>query len=212
MGVILSSPRQEALGIGTTHIRGGDPAPSIVIAVSYGYYPHTWGWSYHNTTYATDIYVLPTYVGVILTIRMNQIEWESTTHIRGGWSCVLQVLLMIALVLPTYVGVIPISLNTQKVGSGTTHIRGGDPRHRYDSEEKIEYYPHTWGWSWHMWDFRNKKSVLPTYVGVILTKGLLHSSVLRTTHIRGGDPIPPYTHNLHSVYYPHTWGWSLLLH
>ena len=132
---------------GTTHIRGGDPNRIVLEKDKEPYYPHTWGWSYLSNHFLQALYVLPTYVGVILMFQYSRSIISGTTHIRGGdpnhwyfydenskyyphtwgWSCQSHMWYYGIVVLPTYVGVILLYACCLVIGFSTTHIRGGDP-------------------------------------------------------------------------------------
>ena len=188
MGVILALPENSWLKVSTTHTRGGDPSSYTGKLGSSGYYPHTWGWSYHTVSQMKPLSVLPTHVGVILTCCLVYSLFKCTTHTRGGdptpssiflnlskyyphtwgWSQELKGQDGQSQVLPTHVGVILNVLASDTDGAGTTHTRGGDPQHLYKPMHKLMYYPHTWGWSsWIILTFPFS-IVLPTHVGVIL--------------------------------------------
>ena len=54
-------------------------------------------------------------------------------------------------------------------------------------------------------------AVLPTHVGVILSGVKRINRKNSTTHTRGGDPKLFFEKEELVEYYPHTWGWSLLI-
>ena len=228
VGVILRTILGMDTGVRTTHIRGGDPWLAVIGPGRISYYPHTWGWSFIICHFLAIRAVLPTYVGVI-PLKSGVLTWNGgTTHIRGGDPTSYKLLYILVgyyphtwgwslgihnppppqYVLPTYVGVIPGSIIYLSKTWSTTHIRGGDPIIPDGSYIIVEYYPHTWGWSWIKGDKIYRIWVLPTYVGVILPDAIwihLRGSI---THIRGGDPNSAYRKVFTSAYYPHTWGWS----
>ena len=153
--------------------------------------------------------VLPTHVGVILSCFFSHFFKCCTTHTRGGdpnshyklcfqnkyyphtwgWSQSTQRRYLHYLVLPTHVGVILFDKFFNLIHVSTTHTRGGDPKNGLGFSSTGVYYPHTWGWSYLLLAWPVLIHVLPTHVGVILSRKGTSKWLKSTTHTRGGDPI-----------------------
>ncbi len=153
--------------------------------------------------------VVPTYVGVFRRHRRINRANGGCPHIRGGvplrlirkggidplsphtWGCsaTFPCPFGYTRVVPTYVGVFRAKTPARLNGWSCPHIRGGVPGSARSCRPAFWLSPHTWGCSGAGFLFARVQFVVPTYVGVFLTRCEVRDERRSCPHIRGGVPI-----------------------
>ena len=167
VGVFLIPFHTAAPTVGCPHARGGVPHRQSGSIEHLALSPRTWGCSSHWTISTWRGRVVPTHVGVFLTMAAAYTARSSLSPRTWGCSCPSLSACRKIEVVPTHVGVFLARAGPFPRGTCCPHARGGVPWRRICFPTAKKLSPRTWGCSGLGDGDHSQPGVVPTHVGMI---------------------------------------------
>ena len=83
VGMILGGTASGYFNLPCPHTRGDDPCPKMRAEVTRFLSPHAWGWSCNYLLHHKNLVLVPTRVGMILTVSRLSLARSACPHTRG---------------------------------------------------------------------------------------------------------------------------------
>ena len=134
--------------------------------------------------------------------------WTSDLHVCGDDPNDLMPASASLVVISTYVEMILHFRLPDRNRHGDLHVCGDDPPPRIFSNYNFRWSPRMWRWSYYALRVNKSKSVISTYVEMILFLCIVNCLVCSDLHVCGDDPTKTSFTEKEKGWSPRMWRWS----